>query len=244
MAKYIKYGISATIMFGIVTYGSYKYHQIRSFEEEYYKNSNRKRQFLFNIHQNLAILYDKSVDSYEDLSKINQYRKILLSYAQGFVLETAIGTSRNLKFYPPGVKVLGIDWSSNMLEAAMQKSVNHISYSYKIDDTENLTFKDNVFDTVVDTFGLEYYVNPDKALKEMKRVCKKDGLILILASGQSLYQGLNFFLNYKTPYTVCNYGFFPNRNWEEFIKEEDFEILKKERKINGTVYMYVLRNKK
>lgn len=52
-----------------------------------------------------------------------------------------------------------------MLEAAMQKSVSHMSYSYKIDDVENLTFKDNVFDTVVDTFGLEYYVNPVKALK-------------------------------------------------------------------------------
>lgn len=96
----------------------------------------------------------------------------------------------------------------------------------------------------MDTFSLEYYVNPDKALKEMKRVCKKDGLILILASGQGFYSALNIFLDYKTPYTVCNYGFFPNRHWDEYIKPEDFEILKKERKINGTVYMYVLRNKK
>jgi len=43
---------------------------------------------------------------------------------------------------------------------------------------------------------------------------------------------------------VCNYGFFPNRKWDEFINDKDFEILKQERKINGTVYMYVLRNKK
>jgi len=36
-----------------------------------------------------------------------------------------------------------------------------------------MTFKDNTFDTIVDTFGLEYYLNPDEAIKEMIRVCKK-----------------------------------------------------------------------
>jgi ubiquinone/menaquinone biosynthesis C-methylase UbiE len=75
-----------------------------------------------------------------------------------------------------------------MLEAALQKTSSQLSdYEYKIDDTENLTFKDNVFDTVVDTFAMEYYVNPAKALQEMKRVCKPDGLILILTSGKGYY---------------------------------------------------------
>ena len=36
-----------------------------------------------------------------------------------------------------------------------------------------MSFEDNSFDSVVDTFGLEYYVNPERALAEMKRVCKK-----------------------------------------------------------------------
>jgi ubiquinone/menaquinone biosynthesis C-methylase UbiE len=36
-----------------------------------------------------------------------------------------------------------------------------------------MSFKDDTFDTVVDTFGLEYYLNPRRALLEMKRVCKK-----------------------------------------------------------------------
>ena len=54
---------------------------------------------------------------------------------------------------------------------------------YKIDDVEKMSFRDNIFDCVLDTFGLEYYVHPEKALQEMKRVCKKDGLILLLTSG-------------------------------------------------------------
>jgi hypothetical protein len=48
----------------------------------------------------------------------------------------------------------------------------------------------------------------------MKRVCKKDGKILILTSGRSHYDLLNMLLDYKTPYTVTNYGYFPNKDWE------------------------------
>jgi ubiquinone/menaquinone biosynthesis C-methylase UbiE len=37
----------------------------------------------------------------------------------------------------------------------------------------------------VDTFGLEFTINPDKCISEMKRVCKKDGIILLLNRGRS-----------------------------------------------------------
>ena len=36
----------------------------------------------------------------------------------------------------------------------------------------------------------------------MKRVCKKDGKILLLTTGISYYDLLNLFINFKTPYTV------------------------------------------
>ena len=131
-----------------------------------------------------------------------------------------------------------------MIETAIMKPTLATNISYQIDDVEKMSFKDDSFDTIVDTFGLEYYVNPDKALEEMKRVCKKDGQILILTSGKSFYELLNRYLDIKTAYTVCNFGYFPNRDWDKYIKEEDFEIIKKERQMNGTVYMYVLKNKK
>jgi ubiquinone/menaquinone biosynthesis C-methylase UbiE len=53
------------------------------------------------------------------------------------------------------------------------KPQTNIEAKYYIEDVENLSFEDNSFDTVVDTFSLEYYLNPEIALKEMKRVCKK-----------------------------------------------------------------------
>lgn len=44
---------------------------------------------------------------------------------------------------------------------------------------------DKIFDTVVDTYGLCTYKDPIKALKEMKRICKPEGCILLLEHGYS-----------------------------------------------------------
>ena len=96
------------------------------------------------------------------------------------VLETGVGTSRNNSFYLPGTEVVAVDWSSNVLEGlikilslvAMMKP-RTVPITYLLEDVEKLSFTDNYFDTVIDTFGLEYYANPEKATSEMKRVCKK-----------------------------------------------------------------------
>lgn len=77
-----------------------------------------------------------------------------------------------------------------------------------------MSFKDNTFDTVLDTFGLEYYLNPDKAISEMKRVCKpgkmnlyiQGGKILLLTSGRSSYDILNLYLEYKQAKYLKNLG--------------------------------------
>jgi len=40
---------------------------------------------------------------------------------------------------------------------------------------KSIEFSENSFDFVVDTFGLNYYFNPRKVLREMHRVCKEAG---------------------------------------------------------------------
>lgn len=126
--------------------------------------------------------------------------------------------------------------------------------TYKIEDVEKMSFKDNEFDTVVDTFGLQYYNDPDAALNEMERVCKKvfmslfiiqDGSILILADGKAKYDFINLYLEFQIPYYVKEFGYFPSRDWEEILKRHsNLEVEQHERKINGSVYYYHLRNKK
>ncbi len=71
------------------------------------------------------------------------------------------------------------------------------------------------FDSVVDTFGLEYTIDPCKCLSEMKRVCKKDGLILLLNRGKSQIPIFNWLNSFSYPKEVAEQGFFNNRDWTQ-----------------------------
>jgi ubiquinone/menaquinone biosynthesis C-methylase UbiE len=82
------------------------------------------------------------------------------------VLECGVGTARNLDLYPPACEVIGVDYSQKALEVAYTKNTL-TNITFKLEDVDKyqftnsrLSFKDNQFDTVVDTFGLEYYINP------------------------------------------------------------------------------------
>ena len=67
-------------------------------------------------------------------------------------------------------------------------SSKHPSYSLHVADASHLSqyYSENEFDTVVDTFGLCSYDDPVQVLKEMKRVCRKDGKgrIILLEHGR------------------------------------------------------------
>lgn len=216
-----------------------------NFQKDVFEKSKYKKFNLFTVHQNLAFHLDPVLDEYENKKNIGKLRSDLIAHAQGFILETAIGTSRNLKYYPEGCKIIGTDWSSNMIEVSLKKLAPiGVTIDYKIEDTEKLTFKDDVFDTVVDTFGLESYVYPEKALSEMRRVCKKNGKILILTSGMGYSKFLNKLLDMKSTIVLKNYGYFMNKDWESLINKMNFDIEKAERKFNGTVYMYIIKNNK
>jgi demethylmenaquinone methyltransferase/2-methoxy-6-polyprenyl-1,4-benzoquinol methylase len=79
--------------------------------------------------------------------------------------------------------IYGIDISDNMLEIG-RKKVAALGLSKKIrlqqGDSENIDFDDETFDAVTVAFGVRNFEHLEKGLKEMNRVLKKDGQVLIL----------------------------------------------------------------
>lgn len=73
-------------------------------------------------------------------------------------------------------KVIGLDASEKMLESARQHS-RHIEWQHG--DAEALPFEKNVFDRVMCQFSLMFIANRIAAIKEMLRVCKPEGLVVI-----------------------------------------------------------------
>jgi ubiquinone/menaquinone biosynthesis C-methylase UbiE len=100
--------------------------------------------------------------------------------ARGDVLEIAIGTGRNLPYYPPDVRLRGIDLSPEMLELARQRAASlGRAIDLRIGNAEALPFPGASFDTVVDTLGLCTIPDPRAALVEARRVLRPGGRLLL-----------------------------------------------------------------
>lgn len=80
-------------------------------------------------------------------------------------------------------KVTGIDLSAEMLEVG-RKKVEKEGFANKIEllkgDAEAINFPDNSFDAVMAAFGVRNFENLENGLKEMLRVLKPGGTLIIL----------------------------------------------------------------
>ena len=146
------------------------------------------------------------------------------------VLEVGVGTGKNLIYYPEGVQVTAIDLSPLMLERA-QKRVSALGLDVELleMDVQNLKFTDNFFDTVFATFVFCSVPDPVLGLKELLRVCKQDGKLLLIEHmrPENLILGLLFdFLN---PIVVRMMGANINRRTMDNIRMAGWKIQIEER---------------
>ncbi len=73
------------------------------------------------------------------------------------------------------------DINKNMLEIGRKRVLQHgFKADFAVCDAEKLPFKDDYFDVVTVSFGLRNMTKKDVALKEMLRVCKKGGKVMVL----------------------------------------------------------------
>lgn len=100
--------------------------------------------------------------------------------ATGDVLEVAIGTGRNLLFYPPDIRLTGIDLSPAMLSIARTRAAElNREVELHDGDAHALPYDDASFDTVVCTFSLCNIPDHRQAITEMYRVLRPGGVLLL-----------------------------------------------------------------
>ena len=101
------------------------------------------------------------------------------------VLDMACGTADStIALAKAGVpRVTGVDISEGMLKVGEKKidklNLNSV-ISLKVEDCENLSFEDNTFDAAFIAFGIRNFEDKKKGLKELHRILKPKGLLLIL----------------------------------------------------------------
>ncbi|KAF8931663.1 hypothetical protein BGZ58_007482 [Dissophora ornata] len=111
---------------------------------------------------------------------------------------------------------------------------------FKTMNAAAIPYPDQSFDTVVDTFGLCSFEDPVQVLKEMKRVLRPGGKLLLLEHGNSSWGFMKDMQAKKLDRHVHKYGCYWNREIEDLVQEAGLKVVEKERSQLGTVYYMVL----
>jgi ubiquinone/menaquinone biosynthesis C-methylase UbiE len=129
--------------------------------------------------------FDKMATKYENHYYGSQsrilYKKVKLKiekFKNEFILDLGCGKGlflEILKDYKS--KLYGADISPEMIKYAKERIGNYAEF--KVADSENLPWRDNVFDIIVCILSFHHYPSPEKSLEEMKRVLKNNGHITI-----------------------------------------------------------------
>jgi demethylmenaquinone methyltransferase/2-methoxy-6-polyprenyl-1,4-benzoquinol methylase len=137
--------------------------------------------------------------------------KLLKANQPKLILDVATGTGdfaiEALKLDPD--KIIGIDISEGMLEVG-RKKMREKNLSDRIElllgDSENLPFEENKFDALIVAFGVRNFENLEKGLKEMLRVVKPGGEIVILEFSRPIQFPLKQFYNFYFKFVLPKIG--------------------------------------
>ncbi len=171
----------------------------------------------------------------------SEWRQQIFPELKGKVLEIGVGTGKNFKYYSKEARVTGIDFSSGMLNKAIKES-NRLKkdYSLLIMDAHKLGFEDNSFDNVVCTFFLCSVTNPVKALKEMRRVCKPEGRIVMMEHVLSKGGLIAFLQHLHNPFSRFLFGFNVNRDTVSNIRMAGLEVIKEKNLASNDIFKYIV----
>jgi demethylmenaquinone methyltransferase/2-methoxy-6-polyprenyl-1,4-benzoquinol methylase len=105
------------------------------------------------------------------------------SVANKTFLDVATGTAdiavEMASRQPAPHKIIGMDFSQSMLELG-NKKVSGQDIKLIPGSAENIPLKDKIFDGVVTAFGVRNFSDPEQGLREMYRVLKPKGKIVVL----------------------------------------------------------------
>jgi phosphatidylethanolamine/phosphatidyl-N-methylethanolamine N-methyltransferase len=146
------------------------------------------------------------------------------------ILEVGIGTGINAALYPKDCLVTGIDFSAPMLEKAGRRIAAHGVRNVELMkmDAADLKFEDESFDIVFAPYVISVVSDPVKVAREMHRVCRVGGHVVVLNHFKSENPVLSRAERILSPLTV-HVGFKSDLDLPAFLAQADFDPISVEK---------------
>lgn len=162
-------------------------------------------------YQRISGIYDLMETAAE--IQFRPWRERLWSLADGpKILDAGVGTGKNMPYYPEDTLITAVDLTPGMLDQAKKWAERlGLNVDLQLGDLQDLEFEDAVFDTAVATFVFCSVPDPVLGFKELGRVVKPGGQILLLDHVRSEISPLGSIMDAVNPLLVRMSGANINR---------------------------------
>jgi SAM-dependent methyltransferase len=137
------------------------------------------------LHATLREFYSKSAGYFDEAGEANTEltpeRKALFEFIphRALMLDVGCGRCENASFLGERVRYVGFDLSPLGLEKA--RALERPLFGAALGESQSMPFQDGAFDVCLSTYALEHFVFPERCLREMWRVCKKGGRVILIS---------------------------------------------------------------
>ena len=179
--------------------------------------------FVARVYENIAWAYDLIFGPSLHPGRVQAIQRMGIAPGDR-VLEVGVGTGINATLYPRDCAVTGIDLSAPMLEKARdriaRKGIRNVRLLEM--DAANLKFTDDTFDIVYAPYLISVVPDPVTVVREMHRVCRPGGRIIVLNHFRSANPALAWIERGISPFTV-HIGFKSDLDLPAFLAQADLK---------------------
>lgn len=195
--------------------------------------------------------YDRQIKWEERGVMMGRRRKWLMQQIEGDVLEVSCGTGRNIPYLNlDAIKSITFTDSSKKMVEETQKKFNNAFPNFKkvayvtgkAEDLAHLAESNNVkYDTVVEAFGLCAHEDPVTALKNMAKLLRPGGRIVLLEHGRGTWDMVNNHLDFRAEKRMKTWGCRWNLDIGELIDDAGLDITYEKRVHLGSTWMLICK---